>query len=184
MRDHGNFIEALKFSYQWSQDNIPKPPTKSQQAKLKLKAIREDKQLKKENEKKVSNTDSLYEYYCHHVYPVTVNQAEECWVYVVYSELTRLTKIGITKDFSNRLSQLECQSGLVLEVVAGVLLGAGDEPAILAERALHDYYKDKRKRGEWFDLDNFDKEDIINLFCTVEGIETMIPSTELIKINE
>ena len=117
----------------------------------------------------------LSEYYVDKIYPVKNPTTINYWLYVISSEFTGLTKIGITKDLDNRMSQLECQSGLILQLDAAVLLEAGVcEQAQDAERAIHSYYKDKRGRGEWFSLTAKDKEDINNLFYTIDGIELYI----------
>lgn len=65
-------------------------------------------------------------------------------LYFLRNPLTGLVKIGSTKDVERRVRELECASGMLLELVR-VFPGEGDQ-----EKELHVALDDCRGLGEWF----------------------------------
>jgi len=79
------------------------------------------------------------------------------YVYFLYNEDTKLTKIGYSLDLTKRFSQIkqlyQNYVGLNpnLKLVGVVYLS--DFLLSKFEASVHEFYKDNRKYGEWFDLD-------------------------------
>jgi hypothetical protein len=94
----------------------------------------------------------FYEYrkeYIEHGYE---RQYDGC-VYALYNPLTGLTKIGITYNCYRRLRELVTQSGCSLKCVAiGFNEVEMDLSIDLIEKYIHNYYKQYRVVGEWFNL--------------------------------
>ena len=71
-------------------------------------------------------------------------------VYVMYNPVTKLTKIGITRDIKKRLYTLSCANGVQLELYFYT------HPCMNAERIernMHIHFAEHRKLGEWFKHD-------------------------------
>ena len=103
---------------------------------------------------------------CTDVYPFVSTEI----VYVVYNDLTKLTKIGITTNIKKRIRQLSNQNGCDIKLFQAIELEINyDESANYIESKLHNYFKDKRKVGEWFDLSLKDYVEIKNLFRRIDG---------------
>ena len=105
------------------------------------------------------------------MYPLKTFCGIDCkYLYVLYCPLTKLTKIGITNNVRGRLRKLSCSIGsdvvtlLVLECQVGV-----DEKPKDLEAYLHNYFKGKRKCGEWFDLNIKDLIKIRQFIYAIEG---------------
>lgn len=90
-------------------------------------------------------------------------------VYIISNPLNKLYKIGITDDYIRRLKDLQNASGCLLHTILVLQLGYNDEKAEYIEEYLHKYYKHKRIRGEWFQLNDSDIADIGELFWEIEG---------------
>ena len=76
-------------------------------------------------------------------------------LYVIKNNDNGLYKIGITKNIRQRFAQLKTQSGCDLVLIFDILFEQGfDERTGVAEKYLHEYFKDKRPKGkgEWFNL--------------------------------
>lgn len=74
--------------------------------------------------------------------------AETVYLYVIGMQGSQAVKIGWTGDVAGRLSGLQTGSPFPL-----VVMWQQEVPAApLVEAALHQRFKDKRVRGEWFDL--------------------------------
>ena len=89
------------------------------------------------------------------VYPIEDYEIgkHQMWVYFFYNPTTELFKIGITNDFWRRHKELQNNSGVfILPLVGSLINELYDESADIVEKYLHEYYKDKRKAGEWFNL--------------------------------
>ena len=87
------------------------------------------------------------------------------WIYLYQNPMNGLTKIGYTSDTYQRFMSIQSQSGNKLNKIAEFQLEAKFDPsAEWIEKELHKMYKSKRKIGEWFDLDIFEIDSIINLF--------------------
>lgn len=85
----------------------------------------------------------------------------------IYLLVTRFsTKIGYSKNFTSRLNSL--MTGLPLEpesIHCWNIPGAKKE-----EKRLHEKYKDKRVRGEWFDLS---EDDVLSIATTYGASSTV-----------
>lgn len=73
-------------------------------------------------------------------------------------------KIGVASDVQSRLAQLSTGNPFELEVLS-VYGFANAEPI---ERALHQRFTDARRRGEWFELSEFDREKVDEI-CNLLG---------------
>lgn len=67
-----------------------------------------------------------------------------------------LIKIGRTKDLDKRLDHFTTKLPYKLELIHSIKTS----DYVGLEESFHDKYKANRKRGEWFDLDDSDIEDI------------------------
>jgi predicted GIY-YIG superfamily endonuclease len=106
----------------------------------------------------------LWEVYTQDLYPFKSHQISESKIcprngltyehlYVIKNNNTGLYKIGITKNIRQRFAQLRTQSGCDLNLTFNILFEQGyDEITSIAEKYLHEYFKDKRVKGEWFNL--------------------------------
>lgn len=74
-------------------------------------------------------------------------------------------KIGIANDVESRLSQLATGNPYRLDVVVTYEF----ENAEVVEKAIHQRYKDKRKRGEWFELSYDDLKNIHEICLKLGG---------------
>jgi len=68
-------------------------------------------------------------------------------LYLIYNKEIKRIKIGITNDINSRLSSLKCSSGCELELIYCSEKLKNSE---YVEKKLHDFYKDSRHIGEWF----------------------------------
>jgi hypothetical protein len=66
------------------------------------------------------------------------------FVYFVQGEMTRLIKVGITRNVDQRLRDLQCDSPDRLTLLASM---AGNHKL---ELALHEKFQQSRRHGEWF----------------------------------
>ena len=110
----------------------------------------------------------LNAWYSESVYPIADNQRQAiinesaylngeimqyAHLYVIYNFDNKLYKIGITNNIKARFRQLVTQSGCNLHLLFDIWFeNCYDESAGLAESKLHEYFRPKRKQGEWFDL--------------------------------
>jgi|688.fasta_scaffold1231309_1 hypothetical protein len=91
-------------------------------------------------------------------------------VYIMFNWSTMLYKIGITQNALIRRGQLAAQSGCPIELVIYIELNRyRDESARDCERLLHQFFSDKRKQGEWFDLDVRGVLALKSLFYSIGG---------------
>jgi predicted GIY-YIG superfamily endonuclease len=91
-------------------------------------------------------------------------------VYVFASEESLLCKIGITTNIRNRLKQVQSASGQPICLLLSITLAYYDEDCKVIESALHQYFKQKRRYGEWFSLSVKDLIEIRRLFWShIEG---------------
>jgi hypothetical protein len=89
-------------------------------------------------------------------------------VYLLYAEESKLCKIGISRNIENRIQQITTASGLTIHHLLSIETERlYDESANFIEKKLHEFYKDKRIRGEWFNLDLRDIIQIRDLFHNV-----------------
>jgi len=111
----------------------------------------------------------LLEKYVDEIYPIgdhdICRDNEPNFVYVVHNIDSNLYKIGITKNLNDRIRAIECASGCEIKFIIGIQLEINcDEKAIVVEKYIHNYFKDLRKRGEWFNLSRFNLREIESLF--------------------
>jgi hypothetical protein len=117
----------------------------------------------------------LQEYYYSKVkYPLpsylTNVNSEKTIVYLIYNEITKLYKIGITSNIKKRHRDIENAIGCKTIIKTWIeLLDEGDESPELVEKLLFEYYSHKRKIGEWFQLNCKDETDIKELFEKIYG---------------
>lgn len=84
---------------------------------------------------------------------------EECFVYLMKDLRNNSHKIGISSSPERRERTLQSEQPKTELIAAKKYINR--KIALNIEKALHETYKHKRKRGEWFDLDNEDLKEII-----------------------
>jgi len=89
-------------------------------------------------------------------------------------------KIGCASDAQSRLASLQTGSPFDLELVAMYEF----ENAEIVERALHQKFRSRNKRGEWFDLDNEAIGDLKSLCAMLDGIEKHVKSNKVSDEDE
>jgi len=124
--------------------------------------------------KKAINHKYLNSYYYERVeYPISDEirkLPEKLCVYLIGNPVTKLCKIGITDNIYSRIQNLRSQSGCNLSVLISIELELGyDEPAVLIEQVLHEFFHQKRVGGEWFNLNFKDIIQIRNVFYGIGG---------------
>jgi len=116
----------------------------------------------------INDSMCLNQWYTESVYPIKDDERQELLsfdryvngdimqythLYVIYNFDNNLYKIGITTNIHARFRQLKTQSGCKLHLLFNVSFEcAYDEKMGIAESKLHEYFKPKRKTGEWFNL--------------------------------
>jgi hypothetical protein len=86
-------------------------------------------------------------------------------IYIVNMANTNLYKIGITKDFSQRLRNLQTGNPFIIEVHNFYPMKTNTE----MESFLHKRYQHKKLSGEWFELTY---EDLNNIHDFIVGFKT------------
>lgn len=82
-------------------------------------------------------------------------------VYLIKKSKSKLYKIGITRNISNRVSQLQSSSGEKMEVI---FYHSDVENYSDVELSIHNFFKNRRVLGEWFQLNNSDIKVFRNWF--------------------
>ena len=96
-------------------------------------------------------------------YPINMMAQKNEIIYVFFNPITNLTKIGITTNLKERLSNLSNSSGVKLEVINYTQLCVDiDESARYVEFFLHNIFKQYRGVGEWFNFNNKQIKSISN----------------------
>lgn len=90
--------------------------------------------------------------------PNTIIEIEECYVYLMIDTLNQYYKIGISNKPSWREKTLQSEKPSV-ELIASKKF-VSRRIALSIEKAFHTTFADKRIRGEWFQLDEVDVEEI------------------------
>ncbi len=83
-----------------------------------------------------------------------------CYVYLMYDKRTKLYKIGISNTPEFREKTLQSEQPLIELIAAKKYINR--RIAANIEKALHETYSHKRKRGEWFILDKEEIEEIVD----------------------
>ena len=86
-------------------------------------------------------------------------EKEECYVYLMHDTSNNYHKIGISNNPQYRERTLQSEKPTI-ELISSKKLPSR-LIALSIEKALHESFKDKNLRGEWFDLDKSDVADII-----------------------
>jgi len=99
------------------------------------------------------------------------DKATNGYVYLVHCVGTDLYKIGRSKvDYYARLSSLQTGCPYELSMIHAVHCDAYGK----LERLLHHTFKDKRVRGEWFELSDSDKKSALSLMQREEQMQTVL----------
>ena len=93
----------------------------------------------------------------------------EGYLYLIHCVGFTYYKIGRTKNLKNRLQMLQTGCPFDLNVIASV----GSYNLISNENYLHNLFKNKKARNEWFDFDNYEI-DLIKLWFKHEDNRSVI----------
>lgn len=78
-------------------------------------------------------------------------------MYFAIQSTGRKMKIGHSQNVKRRLSSLQCGSAAHLKILGYI---EGDEST---EKALHEMFKHRHDRGEWFHYDKYIKEEVMKI---------------------
>ena len=93
------------------------------------------------------------------------------YVYLVHCVGTDLYKIGRSKlNYSARLSSLQTGCPYELSMIHAVHCDAYGR----LEKLLHQTFKDKRVRGEWFELSDCEKKSVVSLMQREKQMQTVL----------
>jgi hypothetical protein len=95
----------------------------------------------------------------------------ESYLYCIYNPLNNLYKIGLTKQLKERLNHLSAQAGIDFELHSYKYLDPEPYGTSLdkdQERFLHDVFKEKRVKGEWFKINEKDLNFLDYFFNTLD----------------
>ena len=85
------------------------------------------------------------------------NNAEISYVYFIYNNLTKLTKIGVTDDIKKRCIKINSEYRNTLGIEPNMkliaLIPCYKKSKYLSEKFVHNVFKDDRKFGEWFNIE-------------------------------
>jgi|WetSurMetagenome_2_1015567.scaffolds.fasta_scaffold380893_1 hypothetical protein len=95
---------------------------------------------------------------------IPITESEECYVYFMVDNKNEYYKIGISNEPEWRERTLQSEKPSIKLIAAKKFVNR--RIAAIIEKALHESYSHKRKRGEWFDLDD---EDISEIKKTLEN---------------
>jgi hypothetical protein len=99
-----------------------------------------------------------------------INDTYPQYVYVLYCKETSYYKIGITNNFIIRYRSLCHSIGCQLVLKYMIALAPGrDEPNFFIEEFLKDYFINKKVKGEWFNLNKNNLNEIEDLFYHIFG---------------
>ena len=76
------------------------------------------------------------------------DRPREFFTYLIWAKRSRFYKIGMALDPCRRLRELSTGSPFELQLLAAIPY------RLVAERDLHQRYKDRRRNGEWFEFLN------------------------------
>ena len=126
-------------------------------------------------------------YYSKVKYPLTHENDckyynESQFVYLFYNADNKKFKIGKSNNFLRRRREIQSTSGSVIYNVITLQLEPGyDETNGFIEKKLHEFFKDKREVGEWFNLKVRDVLQIRDLFYCIYGEDMTDNINELYK---
>jgi hypothetical protein len=90
--------------------------------------------------------------------PLQERESEECYVYFMFDTQSLCYKIGVSNLPEWREKTLQSEKPSIKLIAAKKFVNR--RIAANFEKALHDSYSHKRKRGEWFQLDQEDIDEI------------------------
>ena len=108
------------------------------------------------------------------------------YVYFLRSQGTpRRLKIGKAKNPIDRMKTL--QTGCPYPItLAGAIRCKDDAHALRVERAMHAYFADNRKQGEWFRCTDYILSqvwDLLNQLSSIDGDVHALTADELIQLH-
>lgn len=110
----------------------------------------------------------LHDMYFKDTYPIKQYALQDECLYLLYNSVTKFSKIGITTNIIQRQRNLETSGGISLNLIGLCEIEKNEhEPAKYVEKYLHNYFKEKRKQGEWFLLTLCEQLQITNLFIEI-----------------
>jgi len=127
--------------------------------------IQENKKLKNHMEIMQSKIDEMIDRPINNVYDHSA--VYESYVYLLYNEVTKLTKIGKSNDPEYRRRTLSSFEGKLDQVA--LFKFASSESAFVFEKNMHRVFSKKRKHGEWFDI-NDDDLDRIKYYYSMKDV--------------
>lgn len=139
----------------------------------------------------LSNPSYLTKYFIQYFFDNEIDYGndynQDKYIYIIYNRYTKLTKIGITENYHNRVQNLNNVSGIKLELIMLWRFNADtDYNGALIEKLLHKYFAIKRKIGEWFELKHRDLLAIRSLFYYLDA-EEIVENTKdyyhIYKVN-
>lgn len=101
-------------------------------------------------------------------------------LYLIYAKELKRVKIGFSKKPENRLKQLQTGSPVQLELFAFTSAHFKEQ----SESQLHDKYKAKRVKGEWFQLENLDYIELLEQWDFDPGIHYEQRTREKISVDD
>lgn len=124
-----------------------------------------------DNQFKIGHKIPLYSYPLVKDYSQIRQRKESSrYLYVFYSPLTGFSKIGRATDKYTRQKSIETSQGCkIYEIMYWEPEVNYDESVEYLEKWLHDFYKEKKVRGEWFSLSISDFIQIQYLFWYIGG---------------
>ena len=96
-------------------------------------------------------------------------------MFLYVMECGKYTKIGISKNPNNRRKQLQTSNPEPIELIYSVEIFQFAE---YFEAVLHTAYKEFRKKGEWFELDDCAEGDLFERMIEIENM-----SASMIRIS-
>lgn len=87
-----------------------------------------------------------------------VKQSNPGFIYIIRAEDSSIYKIGKTKDMTKRMYQFDKQYPFNIELYTYFKSNDISND----EKSLHKQFEDKKQKGEWFQLDEYDLEIIKN----------------------
>lgn len=82
--------------------------------------------------------------------------------YIYLIRVNEYIKIGYSNNINGRLRQIQTDSPYEVELVLSIKVDNGRN----IEKYLHSYFKAKRVRGEWFELNNDEVKEVYNIIHT------------------
>lgn len=114
-----------------------------------------EEEIKRINEEEYNKKFNMRE---NKIVDENIKKTKDGYVYIIKKNDENIVKIGMSKNYSERTKQISTK--LPFEVETVKVFKTKDMYSL--EKKLHDFYKEKRLNGEWFELNNEDLEYIKN----------------------